>query len=215
MKLLHIDSSISGEGSASRQLSAAIVAAFEASVPGLQIIRRDLDAAPIPHLDSRLLPAVRPATAADQASGASGEKGVDEKGGGALDEFLAADIVVIGAPMYNFTIPSQLKAWIDRILIAGKTFGYGEAGPIGLAGGKRVVIASSRGGLYAPGMPFEAYDFQERYLRAVFAFIGIEDVEIVRAEGLAFGPEQRETALRAALAALPSTVMTSATREAA
>jgi FMN-dependent NADH-azoreductase len=210
MKLLHVDSSISGEGSASRQLSAAIVAAFKAAVPRLEIIRSDLDAAPIPHLDSRLLPAVRPATAADEASGAS-----DEKGDGALDEFLAADIVVIGAPMYNFTVPSQLKAWIDRILIAGKTFQYGEAGPVGLAGGKRVVIASSRGGLYAPGMPFEAFDFQERYLRAVFAFIGIENVEIVRAEGLAFGPEQREAAVRAALAALPSTVMTFATREAA
>jgi FMN-dependent NADH-azoreductase len=210
MKLLHIDSSISGEGSASRQLSAAIVTAVKAAMPGLEIIRRDLDAAPIPHLDSRLLPAVRPATAADQASGASDEKGAD-----ALAEFLAADIVVIGAPMYNFTIPSQLKAWIDRILIAGKTFQYGEAGPAGLAGGKRVVIASSRGGLYAPGMPFEAYDFQERYLRAVFAFIGIEDVEIVRAEGLAFGPEQREAAVRAALAALPSAVTTFATRKAA
>jgi FMN-dependent NADH-azoreductase len=210
MKLLHIDSSISGEGSASRQLSAAIVTAFKAAVRGLEIIRRDLDAAPIPHLDSRLLPAVRPATAAEEASGAS-----DEKGGGALAEFLAADIVVIGAPMYNFTVPSQLKAWIDRILIAGKTFQYGEAGPVGLAGGKRVVIASSRGGLYAPGMPFEAYDFQERYLRAVFAFIGIEDVEIVRAEGLAFGPEQRETAVRAALTAVPPAVMTFATREVA
>jgi FMN-dependent NADH-azoreductase len=210
MKLLHIDSSISGDGSASRQLSAAIVTAFKAAVPDLEIIRRDLDAAPIPHLDSRLLPAVRPATAADEASGASGEKG-----GGALAEFLAADIVVIGAPMYNFTVPSQLKAWIDRILIAGKTFQYGEAGPVGLAGGKRVVIASSRGGLYAPGMPFEAYDFQERYLRAVFAFIGIEDVEIVRAEGLAFGPEQREAAVRAALTAVPPAVMTFATREVA
>ena len=210
MKLLHIDSSISGEGSASRQLSAAIVTAFEAAVPGLEIIRRDLDAAPIPHLDSRLLPAVRPATAADQASGAA-----DEKGGSALAEFLAADIVVIGAPMYNFTVPSQLKAWIDRILIAGKTFQYGEAGPVGLAGGKRVFIASSRGGLYAPGMPLEAYDFQERYLRAVFTFIGIEEVEIVRAEGLAFGPEQREAAVRAALAALPSAVTTLATSEAA
>src|SRR6201986_2818585 len=114
MKLLHIDSSITGANSASRQLSAALVAALKAAIPGLEVIRRDLDADPIPHLDSRRLPTVRPANAPQGATGVS-----DDKGAGALDEFLAADIVVIGAPMYNFTIPSQLKAWIDRILIAG------------------------------------------------------------------------------------------------
>ena len=153
---------------------------------------------------------MRPANAPQGATG-----GADDKGAGALDEFLAADIVVIGAPMYNFTIPSQLKAWIDRILIAGKTFRYSEAGPVGLAGGKRVIIASSRGGLYAPGVPLEANDFQEPYLRAVFAFIGIEDVEIVRAEGLALGPEQRDAAVQAALASVPSAVASFATRLAA
>ena len=210
MKLLHIDSSILGESSASRRLSAAIVAAFAEVVPDLEIVRRDLDADPIPHLDSRRLPTVRPANAPQGATGVP-----DDKGALALDEFLAADIVVIGAPMYNFTIPSQLKAWIDRILIAGKTFRYSEAGPIGLVGGKRVIIASSRGGLYAPGMPFEANDFQERYLRAVFAFIGIEDVEIVRAEGLALGPEQRDAAVRAALESVPSVFASFATRLAA
>src|ERR1700732_2083466 len=118
----------------------------------------------------------------------------------------SADIVVIGAPMYNFTIPSQLKAWIDRILVGGKTFRYTEAGPQGLAGGKSVIIASSRGGLYAPGMPFAANDFQEPYLRAVFRFIGIEDIEIIRAEGIAFGPEQREAAMQAALASIDSVI---------
>jgi FMN-dependent NADH-azoreductase len=201
MKLLHIDSSITGEGSASRELSAAVVAALTQADPGLDVIRRDLDAEPIPHLDSRRLPTVRPANAPEGATGVP-----DPEGASALDEFLAADIVIIGAPMYNFTVPSQLKAWIDRILIAGRTFRYTEAGPLGLAGGKRVIIASSRGGLYASGMPFEAYDFQEKYLRAVFAFIGIEDVEFMRAEGLAFGPEQRDAAIRAALAAVPAAV---------
>ena len=210
MKLLHIDSSISSEGSASRQLSAAIVAAFTSTMPGLDVIRRDLDADPIPHLDSRRLPTVRPANAPEGATGVP-----DPEGARALDEFLAADIVVIGTPMYNFAIPSQLKAWIDRILIAGKTFRYSQTGPIGLAGGKRVILASSRGGLYAPGMPFEANDFQERYLRAVFAFIGIEDFEIVRAEGLALGQELREAAIGAALAAIPTAVMGFATRQAA
>lgn len=201
MKLLHIDSSVTGEGSASRRLSAAVVAALTRAMPDLDVVRRDLDAEPIPHLDSRRLPTVRPANAPEGATGTP-----DPEGAVALDEFLGADIVVIGAPMYNFTVPSQLKAWIDRILIAGKTFRYSQTGPVGLAGGKRVIVTSSRGGLYAPGTPFEAYDFQEKYLRAVFAFIRIEDVEFVRAEGLAFGPEQREAAIRAALASLRSTV---------
>ena len=210
MRLLHIDSSILGEGSASRRLSAAIVAAFARAVPDLEIVRRHLDADPIPHLDSRRLPTVRPANAPQGATGVP-----DDKGAGALDEFLAADIVVIGAPMYNFTIPSQLKAWIDRILIAGKTFRYSEAGPVGLAGGKRVIIASSRGGLYAPGMPFEANDFQEKYLRAVFAFIGIPDIEIIRAEGLALSPAHREAALNTAHATIPTSVAARKARRAA
>jgi len=209
-KLLHIDSSISGESSASRQPSAAIVTSLSRARPGLEIIRRDLDADPVPHLDSRRLPTVRPANAPE---GATGDP--DPEGERALAEFLAADVVVIGAPMYNFTIPSQLKAWIDRILIAGQTFRYTQSGPEGLAGGKKVIIASSRGGLYAPGMPLEAYDFQEQYLRAVFAFIGIEDIEIVRAEGLALGPKQRQSAIGAALAAVPTTVTRSALRQAA
>jgi FMN-dependent NADH-azoreductase len=175
MKLLHIDSSITGANSASRQLSAASVAALKAAIPGLEVIRRDLDANPIPHLDSKRLPTVRPANAPEGAVGIA-----DEGGSDALDEFLSADILVIGAPMYNFGIPSQLKAWIDRIAIAGKTFSYTTDGPIGLAGAKRVIVASSRGGLYAPGMPFEANDFQEKYLRAIFAFLGIGDIEIIR-----------------------------------
>src|ERR1700747_2014076 len=123
MKLLHIDSSSTREASASRQLSAAIVTAFQRVVPGLEVVRRDLDAEPIPHLDSRLLPTVRPANAPEGATGVPDEKGAD-----ALEEFLAADIVVIGAPMYNFTIPSQLKAWLDPLLIAVKTFKHREAG---------------------------------------------------------------------------------------
>ena len=201
MKLLHIDSSVLGEASASRELSAAIVKALTGAMPGVEVIRRDLDADPIPHLDSRLLAAVRPDIAAAPATRAA-----DEKGAAALEEFLGADIVVIGAPMYNFTIASQLKAWLDRIIIGGKTFRYTETGAKGLAGGKKVIIASSRGGLYAPGTPQAAHDFQETYLRTILGFIGIEDIEIVRAEGLAYGPEQREAAMRAALASVSSVV---------
>jgi FMN-dependent NADH-azoreductase len=210
MKLLHIDSSITGAASASRQLSAAVVEALKASIPGLEVIRRDLDANPIPHLDSKRLPTVRPANAPVGAIGI-----VDEGGSDVLDEFLTADIVVIGAPMYNFGIPSQLKAWIDRIAIAGKTFSYTADGPIGLAGGKLVIIASSRGGLYARGMPFEANDFQEKYLRAVFAFLGIPEIEIIRAEGLALSPAYRDAALNAAHATIPTTVAAVRTRHAA
>ena len=201
MKLLHIDSSILGEASASRQLSTAIVQALTRAMPRLEVVRRDLDADPIPHLDSRLLAAVRPDIAADSAT-----RTADDKGAVAHEEFVGADIVVIGAPMYNFTIASQLKAWLDRIIIAGKTFRYTEAGAKGLAGGKKVIIASSRGGLYMPGMPQAANDFQETYLRTILGFIGIEDIEIVRAEGLAYGPERREAAMRAALEAAASVV---------
>jgi FMN-dependent NADH-azoreductase len=198
MKLLHIDSSVLGESSASRQISAAIVAALSDTIPGLEVVRRDLEAAPVPHLSARLLATIRPDPSDPGGDGADADEAA-----AVLQEFLDADIVVIGAPMYNFTVSTQLKAWIDRILIAGKTFGYTEAGPRGLAGGKRVIVASSRGGLYAPGTPSEANDFHETYLNAVFRFIGVETIEIVRAEGLAYGPDQREAALSAALASIP------------
>ena len=115
-----------------------------------------------------------------------------------LDEFLAADTIVIGAPMYNFTLPTQLKAWLDRILVAGTTFRYTENGPEGLAGGKRVVIALARGGFYDAGSPASALEHLESYLRGVFGFIGIEP-EFVAADGLAIGPEQRESAIAQAL----------------
>lgn len=178
MKLLHIDSSVLGENSASRSLSAALVARLRAENPGIDVLRRDLAAQSLPHFTPVL---------------ADGHPCVT-RNAEILDEFLAADIVVIGAPMYNFTIPTQLKAWLDRILTAGKTFRYTANGPEGLAGGKRVIIASSRGGIYSEG-PAQAVDFQEPYLRHVFGFIGIHDVEFVRAEGLNLGPAQREAAL--------------------
>jgi FMN-dependent NADH-azoreductase len=115
----------------------------------------------------------------------------------ALSEFLAADVVVIGAPMYNFTLPSQLKAWIDRILVAGKTFSYSAAGPKGLAGEKRVVVAISRGNFY--DAEHAAAEHLESYLRTVFGFIGVTDLEFIAADGIQAGPEHRERALKAAL----------------
>ena len=193
MKLLHVVSSILGQGSVSRTLSAEIAAAQTALHPGLEVSYRDLAAAPVGHLNGAHLAAAQGAVPADVAT----ERDI-ALGEAMLDEFLAADIVVIGAPMYNFSVPSQLKAWIDRLAVAGKTFRYTAEGPQGLAGGKKVIIASSRGGFYGPGMPAAPFDHQESYLRAVFGFFGITDVTFVRAEGVALGAEARDKALETA-----------------
>jgi FMN-dependent NADH-azoreductase len=200
MKLLHVDASILGAGSVSRVLSAEIVDAerrrHRAGHPeGLEVTYRDLGAAPVAHLSGAHLAAAQGAVpeAADlQHDLAAGQE--------ALEEFLAADIVVVGAPMYNFGIPSQLKAWIDRLAVAGKTFRYTENGPEGLAGGKRVIVASSRGGYYGPDTPIAFLDHQETYLRGIFGFFGITDVTFIRAEGLALGPEHRAKSIEAAKA---------------
>jgi FMN-dependent NADH-azoreductase len=188
MKLLQIDAGITGEASVSRQLSAAVVQAVRDQHPDVQVVHRDLDAAPIPHLDSGNIAGL----AADD--------------GQILAEFLGADVVVIGAPMYNFGIPSQLKAWFDRLLVAGKTFRYTAAGPEGLVGPKKVIVASARGGVYAPGTPQAEIDFHEPHLRAMFRIMGVTDVTILRAEGLAVSPDHRSAALAAAVGAAPGLV---------
>jgi len=185
MKLLHIDASVLGDNSVSRQLSAAVVQQWRDQVPGLEVTYRDLDAQPVAHLRSSSFAQSDAAEVADAAL--------------VLEQFLAADVVVIGSPMYNFSVASTLKAWIDRLAVAGKTFKYTDTGPVGLAGGKRVIVASSRGGLHT-GAPT---DFQDPYLRQVFAFFGIDDVEFVRAEGIAYSPQHRTDAIAQALAALP------------
>ncbi|HZX71938.1 MAG TPA: FMN-dependent NADH-azoreductase [Rhodanobacter sp.] len=182
MKLLHIDSSALGGYSVSRQLTADIVAELERATPDLAIRYHDLAAQPLPHWSPV-------ADASDPAVALGTEM---------LEEFLAADVIVIGAPMYNFAISSSLKAWLDRILVAGKTFRYTANGPEGLAGDKRVIIASSRGGFYGKDTAAAAMDFQEPYLRAALGFIGISDIEFVRAEGIAVGEEQKAAALESA-----------------
>lgn len=194
MTLLHIDSSPLAAASASRVLTAAIVEAARAADPGLDVVYRDLAAAPPAHLGAAALAARAGAqTAAEQAEAAVTED--------LLAEFLAADVIVLGAPMYNFSIPSQLKAWIDRIAQAGRTFRYTENGPEGLAGGKTVIVASTRGGLYSEG-PAAGMDHQESYLKTVFGFLGITDVRFVRAERLALGEDSRARAMDAALAGI-------------
>jgi len=176
MKLLHIDSSILGENSVSRAVTAAALDKLKTAHPGIEVSYRDLAADPLPHLTLAAL----------------GDPTI-------VDEFLATDIVLIGAPMYNFTLSTQLKAWIDRILIAGKTFKYGAAGPEGLAGGKRVIIAIARGGFYGMETPAAQAEHLETYLNTAFGFIGIKP-EFIVAEGIAVGPEHRQAALANSLA---------------
>ena len=154
------------------EITAATVDQLLKADPTAKVIRRDLVANPLSHL----------------TLGGSSDEDI-------LDEFLGADTIVIGAPMYNFSVPSQLKAWVDRIAVAGKTFQYGENGPEGLAGGRRVIVAVSRGGFYDADNGFE---HGESYLRSLFNFIGIQP-EFVRAEGVNYGPEQREAGIANAL----------------
>ena len=171
MTILHLDASINGDNSASRAISRSIVEQLKSGLWGEEVVYRDLAADPLPHLTLDAF--------ADTA---------------VLDEFFAADTIVIGAPMYNFTLPTQLKAWIDRIVIAGKTFQYSANGPEGLVKGKRVIIALARGGFYHEASPAASLEHLETYLRGVFNFIGIEP-EFVVADGLAVSPEQREASL--------------------
>lgn len=191
MKLLHLDSSILGQNSVSHLLSASAVASLSKAHPGIHITYRDLAARPIPHLSG-------PYLAAGQASEAQQQPALQADlalGQVVLDEFLAADVIVLGVGFYNFGIPSQLKAWVDRLAIVGKTFRYSEQGPIGLAGGKRVVLTIARGGFYGPDTPTAQFEHAESYLKSIFAFFGITNIEVFAAEGVAFGPEAREAAI--------------------
>lgn len=193
MKLLHIDASILGQNSVSRQLSAAIVKHLRERHPDSEVIHTDLGTEPIGHLTGAHLAAAQGAEPASPSLLRDLQRGTR-----ALEHFLAADIIVIGAPMYNFSVSSQLKAWIDRIAVAGQTFRYTENGPEGLAGGKKVIVASSRGGFYGPDSPAAFLEHQESYLRGIFGFLGITDLAFVRAEGLNISPEQRRKAISAA-----------------
>lgn len=195
--ILRVDASILNDQSVSRQLTAAIVKRLTAAMPGAKVIHADLSAEPIGHLTAAEFFAFQGSEPQDEAA-----RHEVARNARILDEFLAADIVVIGAPMYNFALPSQLKAWLDRIVVSGKTFVYTEKGPKGLAGGKRVIIASSRGGQYTEGAPAAFLDHQETYLRGILGFIGITDITFVRAEGLAISPDTREASITAAVAAV-------------
>lgn len=195
MKLLHIDSSISGAQSVSRTLTAEIVKCQKALHPGIEVIYRDLAADPALHLSHAHVDA----WAGGRVEGAALSCDL-ETGEEYLAELFVADIIVIGAPMYNFSVPSQLKAWIDRIVVEGQTFEYSESGELQtfLPSAKKVIIASTRGNVYQPGTPTAAHEHHESYLLTVFSFLGLHDVTVVRAEGLAFGPDTRDAAIRKA-----------------
>ncbi|MGV7210447.1 FMN-dependent NADH-azoreductase [Oxalobacteraceae bacterium A2-2] len=188
--VLHIDSSVRTTGSLSRQLGAEFIAKWKAANPADTIITRDLAANPVPHLTEQSLGAFF--TPAEQRNA---EQAFIAKASDILvDELFAADVIVIGAPMYNFSITSGLKAWIDQIARAGRTFQYTANGPEGLLKGKKVYVIAATGGVYSEG-PFAPYDHLTTYLRAVLGFIGLTDVTFIRAEGVALGEEAVASAL--------------------
>jgi FMN-dependent NADH-azoreductase len=194
MQVLHLDSSALGAASVSRQLTSEIVARQRALHPDIKVTYRDLAADPALHLTGAHMAARMGATSDDATLN-------DDlvKGNAYMDELFAADVLVIGAPMYNLSIPTPLKAWIDRVAVAGKTFRYTATGPEGLLKGKKAFIASARGGVYSAGSPAAALEHQETYLIGLLAFLGVTDVKVVRAEGMAFGPEAKEAAIAHAL----------------
>ncbi len=194
MKLLHIDSSILGTQSVTRQLGQELVDQWRLRHPGIEFTHRDLAVNAPGHLTAEALGA-RLVTPEQRSPAQQAELALGEE---LLAEFIAADVSVLGAPMYNVSIPSQLKAWLDRVLVAGRTFRYTEQGPVGLAGGKQVVIVSARGGVYSAG-PAQAMDHQESYLKAALGLAGISDISVIRAEGVNLGAEMRKQSIAAAL----------------
>ncbi|RUO29310.1 FMN-dependent NADH-azoreductase [Aliidiomarina sedimenti] len=193
MKVLHINAGLFGDNSVSTQLSGKVVQRLQVENSNAEIKTRDLASEPVSHLDAEIIMAAS-TDQQDRSPRQAEELKVTEA---LLDEIFAADVLVIGAPMYNFTIPSQLKAWVDRIAQAGRTFRYTENGPEGLLTGKRAYIASARGGFYSEGEA-SALDHQESYLKTVLGFIGITDVIIIRAEGVNISDSQRQESIQAA-----------------
>ena len=194
-KILIVTSSANGADSVSSRLAETHAAHYAAAHPGIEIVRRDVGAEPIPHLTSDTVAAIKgtPESAAEHAARALSDS--------LIAEVAEADILVIASPMYNFGLSSTLKAWFDHVLRAGVTFRYGENGPEGLMTGKKAVLIESRGGFYSDG-PAAAMDGQEAHIRTMLGFMGITDVTVVRSEKLAFGPDAAEASIAAAHAEL-------------
>lgn len=191
MKLLHVDSSILSAQSVSRQLTAEVVAQWRAHHPDTRVEYLDLAVDAPGHFGADSL-GIKFGTQTEPTDAQRRENALAER---LVSQFLAAQVIVVGAPLYNFTIPTQLKAWIDRLAQAGRTFKYTEQGAVGLATGKTVIVASSRGGIYSTSDGGQAMEHQESYLKVIFGFFGITDVRFVRAEGVALGEAPKAEAL--------------------
>lgn len=194
--ILIIDSAATGPASVSHRLTDRVAETLRRRHPAATIVRRDIGAAPVPHLDGETTAAIR--GGAVETDTARAALALSDR---LVAELKAADLIVIGAPMYNFGLPSTLKAWFDHVLRAGITFRYSEAGPEGLVTGKKAIVIETRGGLYSEG-PAAALDSQEPHLRTMLRFMGVDDVTFVRAEKLGFGPEAADAAIAAASAEL-------------
>ncbi|MET0542733.1 MAG: FMN-dependent NADH-azoreductase [Variovorax sp.] len=192
-RLLHVDSSVLGTHSVSRQLTAELVADYLAAHPATTVDYLDLAVDAPSHFDTNSIGSR--GAQAEPTDVQRRENAISEK---LVTQFLAADVVVIGAPLYNFSVPTQLKAWIDRLAQPGRTFKYGDKGPVGLAGGKTVIVVSTRGGMYSTSDVGQSMEHQESYLKVVFGFFGVTDVRFVRAEGLAMGDAPKAAAIEAA-----------------
>ncbi|MEJ8809540.1 FMN-dependent NADH-azoreductase [Variovorax ureilyticus] len=196
MKLLHVDSSVLGTNSVSRQLTAEIVAEWRKTHPNTTVDYLDLAVDTPNHFSADAL-GIKVGVQAEPTEAQRRENEVSER---LVSQFLASDVIVIGAPLYNFTVPTQLKAWIDRLAQTGRTFKYTDKGPVGLAGGKTVIVASTRGGMYSTSEGGQAMEHQESYLKVIFGFFGITDVRFVRAEGIGMGDAAKAAAFTAARA---------------
>jgi FMN-dependent NADH-azoreductase len=195
MNILHVSSSSRGDASYSNRVATQVLDELRSRNPGARVTVRNLATDPLPHIDDDFVAATRTGAATDR------QRTLLAQSDALVDELFGADIVVIAAPMINFTIPSNLKTWIDYVARAGRTFSYSEAGPKGLVTGKHVIIVAARGGIYSQA---PALDFQLPYLKSVLGFLGMTDVEVLEVEGTAYGPEAAEKAVSAATAKMRS-----------
>lgn len=200
MKLLHIDTSIKATGSLSRHMSAAAVERLKRETPDMAVQYRDLAAHSLGDLTGRVFEVH--ARDADIEDLDQAELSDLAESGKVLEEFMASDVIVMGVAFYNFTVPSSLKAWIDRICVAGKTFSFGASGVVGLARGKRVIVLLARGGIYGEGSPNARHEHAESYLRSIFSVIGIDNLEVIAADGVDMSPELRAAALARAMGSI-------------
>ena len=177
-------------GSYSTSVAERVIAEIRQADPDAKVITRDLARTPIPHVDADFLQATR----TPEGPQTDTQRRIAARSDALIDELFAADVIVIAAPMYNFSIPSTLKAWIDHIARPGRTFSYSEKGPEGLVKGKRAIIINAKGGIYSSG-PAQVLEHQSTYLRGVLGFLGITDVESIDIEGVGYGPEAAQKAV--------------------